>query len=168
MVWSGKEVIVWGGFGGLWGKNTNRNDGARYNPSTDAWKPVTTKNAPAARFDFSAAWTGREMLVWGGYTDNHSRYQGAHADAYLNSGGRYDPSADTWKTLTTKGAPSGRSWNTLLWTGKEMIVWGGANANKVLNDGGRYNPAKDTWKAISMEGAPSPRGSQVASGPARK
>ena len=24
--------------------------------------------APAARFDFSAAWTGKEMLVWGGYT----------------------------------------------------------------------------------------------------
>ncbi len=161
MVWTGKEVIVWGGFGGLWGKNTNHNDGARYNPKTDAWKPVTTKNAPEARFDFSALWNGREMLVWGGYTDNRSRYQGAHADAYLNTGGRYDPSSDTWKTIPTEGAPSRRAWNTLLWTGKEMLVWGGANATKVLNDGGRYNPATGSWRPISTDGAPSPRGSHV-------
>lgn len=162
MVWTGKEVVVWGGFGGLWGQNTNRNDGARYNPRTHAWKPMTMKNAPEARFDFSAVWTGRELLVWGGYADAQSRYQGAHADAYLNTGGRYDPASDTWKPIPTQGAPSRRSWNTLLWTGKEMIVWGGANANKVLNDGARYNPAKGSWKPISLEGAPSPRGSHVS------
>ena len=162
MVWTGKEVIVWGGFGGVAGDNTNRNDGARYNPATDTWKPVTTKNAPAARFDFPVVWTGKEMLVWGGYTDSHSRYQGGHADAQLNTGGRYDPASDTWKTITTSGAPSRRWFHTLLWTGKELIVWGGANAAKVLNDGSRYNPAKDTWKPISTDGAPCPRNSQVS------
>ena len=46
MVWTGKEMIVWGGFGGVWGNDTNHNDGARYNPASDTWKPVTTKNAP--------------------------------------------------------------------------------------------------------------------------
>ena len=162
MVWTGKEVIVWGGFGGVAGLNTNHNDGARYNPSTDTWKPVSTKNAPAARFDFSAIWTGREMLVWGGYTDAHSRYQGAHADAYLNSGSCYAPSSNTWKTMATNGAPSSRSFNSVVWTGKEMIVWGGNNASKVFNDGGRYNPARDAWKPVSTDGAPSPRGSHVA------
>ncbi len=162
MVWTGKEVIVWGGFGGLWGNNTNHNDGARYNPVTDTWKPVTTKNAPSARFDFPAVWTGKEMLIWGGYTDNHSRYQGAHADAYLNTGGRYNPSSDSWKAIATTGAPSRRSFHTLLWTGKEMIVWGGGNANKVLNDGARYNPARDAWKPISTDGAPSPRYGHVS------
>jgi ankyrin repeat protein/N-acetylneuraminic acid mutarotase len=162
MVWTGKEVIVWGGFGGVNGDNANHNDGARYNPATDTWKPVSTKNAPAARFDFSAAWTGREMLVWGGYTDNHSRYQGAHADAYLRTGGRYDPATDTWKAIATQGAPSKRSFNSALWTGKELLVWGGGNANKVLNDGARYNPARDAWKPISTDGAPSPRYGHVA------
>jgi ankyrin repeat protein/N-acetylneuraminic acid mutarotase len=162
MVWTGKEVIIWGGFGGVWGDNTNHKDGARYNPSTDTWKLVSTRNAPAARFDFSAVWTGREMLVWGGYTDNHSRYQGAHADAYLNTGGRYDPATDIWRPIDLNGAPSRRSFNTLVWTGKEMIVWGGGNASKVLNDGGRYNPAKNSWKSISTDGAPSPRSGHVA------
>jgi N-acetylneuraminic acid mutarotase len=162
MVWTGKEVIVWGGFGGLQGQNTNHNDGARYYPASDTWKPVTVKNAPAARFDFSAVWSGREMLVWGGYTDNHSRYQGAHADAYLNSGGRYNPSSDTWKSVNPEGAPSRRAFNSLVWTGKEMIVWGGGNAGKVLRDGGRYNPTRDSWKPISTEGAPSARYGHVA------
>ncbi len=162
MVWTGKEVIVWGGFGGVWGEDTKHNDGARYNPSSDTWKPVSTRNAPAARFDFSALWTGREMLVWGGYTDSHSRYQGAHADAYLNTGGRYDPASDSWKTITTKGAPFRRSFNSAVWTGKEMLVWGGANTSKVLADGARYDPAKDSWKPISPDGAPSPRAGHVA------
>jgi ankyrin repeat protein/N-acetylneuraminic acid mutarotase len=162
MAWTGKEVIVWGGFGGVWGDNRNHNDGARYNPATDTWKPMTMKNAPEARFDLTAVWSGRELLVWGGYTDNHSRYQGAHADAFVNTGGRYNPSTDTWKPITTKGAPTRRSWNTLVWTGKEMIVWGGINAHKVLKDGGRYNPSRDTWRPISSDGAPSARGSHVA------
>ncbi len=162
MVWTGKEMIVWGGFGGLWGKDTNHNDGARYNPATDTWKPMSMKHAPAARFDFPAVWTGKEMLIWGGYTNSHSRYQGAHADAYLNTGGRYNPSTDTWKPITTEGAPSRRSFHTLLWTGKEMIVWGGGNANKVLNDGARYNPAKDSWRRMSADGAPCPRYGQVS------
>jgi N-acetylneuraminic acid mutarotase len=162
MVWTGKEVVIWGGFGGLWGRNTNRNDGARYSPATDTWKPMTMKSAPEARFDFSAVWSGREMLVWGGYTDAHSRYQGCHADAHLNTGGRYSPSSDAWKPITTKGAPSKRYAHTAVWTGTEMIIWGGANTSKVLGDGGRYNPSRDTWKPISTDGAPSPRNGHVA------
>jgi ankyrin repeat protein/N-acetylneuraminic acid mutarotase len=161
-VWTGKEMIIWGGFGGINGENVNHNDGARYNPSSDTWKPVTTKNAPAARFDCPAVWTGREMLVWGGFTDSRSRYHGAHADAHLNSGGRYDLSSDSWKTITTRGAPSKRWAHTLVWTGKETIVWGGGNATKALGDGGRYNPVRDSWRPVSTDGAPSPRLAHVA------
>src|ERR1019366_5244801 len=87
---------------------------------------------------------------------------GSHADAHLNTGGRYDPSADSWRTITTKGAPSKRCWHTLVWTGKEMIVWGGANTTKVLGDGGRYNPARDSWRPISTDGAPCSRLGHVA------
>jgi ankyrin repeat protein/N-acetylneuraminic acid mutarotase len=162
MVWTGKEMIVWGGFGGVWGNDTIHDDGARYNPSSDTWKPMATKNAPSARLDFPAVWTGREMLLWGGFTDTHSRYQGYHADAHLNTGGRYDPSSDSWKTITATGAPSKRCCHTLVWTGKEAIVWGGGNDTKALNDGGRYNLSRDSWKPISADGAPSPRMGHVA------
>ena len=44
----------------------------------------------------------------------------------LNTGGRYNPSTDTW-TATSTGAnvPAAREVHTAVWTGTEMIVWGG-------------------------------------------
>jgi N-acetylneuraminic acid mutarotase len=167
-VWTGTEMLVWGGFGGRCGNDTNRNDGARFSPSRNLWHPVTTRNAPVARFDHTAVWTGTEMLVWGGFTDSHSRYAGGHADAHLNSGGRYNPRTDSWSPITTQGAPSKRCWHTAVWTGKEMIVWGGGNATKGFNDGGRYAPATDTWRPISDDCPLSPRVHHVAVWTARE
>jgi hypothetical protein len=54
-------MIVWGGSGAGY-----RNDGGRYNPTADSWAAVTTAGAPSARGYHTAAWTGREMIVWGG------------------------------------------------------------------------------------------------------
>jgi ankyrin repeat protein/N-acetylneuraminic acid mutarotase len=161
-VWTGKEMIVWGGFGGRLGNDTNRNDGACFNPASNSWKPVSTRDAPDARFNHSALWTGKEMLIWGGYTDSRSFYQGARADAFLNSGGRYNPSSDSWKPITTRGAPSKRFNHAAVWSGKEMLVWGGCNAATALDDGARYDPARDVWKSINPKGAPGPRGMPVA------
>src|SRR5262245_60803544 len=62
-VWTGSEMIVWGGHGGL-------NTGGRYNPGTDSWTATSTTNAPAARFSHTAVWTGSEMIAWGGTTGN--------------------------------------------------------------------------------------------------
>ena len=102
-------MIVWGGFDGA-----NLNTGGRYNPSTDSWTATSTTNAPAARDDHTAVWTGSEMIVWGG----------GDTAASLNTGGRYNPSTDTWTATSTTNAPAARS-HTAVWTGSEMIVWGG-------------------------------------------
>ena len=56
-VWTGSEMIVWGG--------SEFNTGGRYNPSTDSWTATTTTNAPTARYNFTVVWTGTEMIVWG-------------------------------------------------------------------------------------------------------
>ena len=156
-VWTGAELIIWGGFSGSYGNNVNRNDGACFNPTNNAWRPVSTVNAPSARFGHTAVWTGKEMLVWGGYTDSHAQYEGGHTDAHLNTGGRYDPAADSWQPLATNGAPSKRWNHTALWTGNEMLIWGGGNATEALNDGARYDPLTDAWTPITTNGAPSPR-----------
>lgn len=60
-VWTGSEMIVWGGTGSHGSLNT----GGRYNPATDTWAPVSTTNAPSARYYDTAVWTGTEMLIWG-------------------------------------------------------------------------------------------------------
>jgi N-acetylneuraminic acid mutarotase len=155
-------MLVWGGFGGIMGNDTNRNDGAAYNPETDSWRPIPRRNAPAARFDHSAVWTGKEMLVWGGYTDSHARYGGGHAPGFLNSGGRYDPATDTWRPISRQGAPSPRCWNSAVWTGTEMIIWGGSNESHAFNGGARYDPLTDTWKPMNEDCPLLPRGLHLA------
>ena len=60
-VWTGSEMIVWGGYGGSY-----FNTGGRYNPSTDSWAAISNVNAPSARGGNTAVWTGNEMIVWGG------------------------------------------------------------------------------------------------------
>lgn len=156
-IWTDHEMIVWGGFSGSYSNNVNRNDGACFNPTNNAWRPVSTENAPSPRFAHSAVWTGKEMLVWGGYTDSHNIYKGGRTDAHLNTGGRYDPAADSWHPITTNGAPSKRYYHAALWTGRQMVIWGGANATDALNDGARYDPVADIWTPISTNGAPCPR-----------
>jgi len=141
-VWTGSEMIVWGGFGSVIVINT----GGRYNPSTDSWTATSTSNAPSGRFLPTAVWTGNEMIIWGGADPN-----------FLNTGGRYTPGTDSWVTTSTTNAPDARDNHTGVWTGSEMIVWGGLASPTYFNTGGRYNPSTDGWVATSTANAPSPR-----------
>jgi hypothetical protein len=76
-VWTGTEMIVWGGTDDF----NLFNDGGKYNPSTNSWVATATNNAPEARYYHTAVWTGSEMIVWGGYNNGNPG----------NSGGRYIP-----------------------------------------------------------------------------
>jgi N-acetylneuraminic acid mutarotase len=147
-VWTGSEMIVWGGVGAFY-----FNTGGRYNPSTDSWTATSTINAPTGRAVHTAIWTGSEMIVWGGeYFDGSFHY--------FNTGGRYNPSIDSWIATGTTNAPDARSYHTAVWTGSEMIVWGGNNPG--TNTGGRYNPSTDSWTATTTTNAPSARESHTA------
>jgi hypothetical protein len=123
-------MVVWGGYNGSY-----LNTGSEYDPSTDSWVSTTTTGAPAAREVHTAAWTGSEMIVWGGNGNS----------GYLNTGGRYNPSTNTWLAITTTRVPAARALHTAVWTGNEMIVWGGDGNSGYLTTGGRYNPSTDTW-----------------------
>jgi hypothetical protein len=93
------------------------------------------------------------MIIWGGEGNA----------VYTNTGGRYDPSTDSWTPTTTEGhVPSGLRYGfSTVWTGTQMIVWGGSyysgGFESRLNTGGRYNPAGDEWENTS-EGTPVPLG----------
>ena len=146
-VWTGSEMIVWGG--------AVDNTGGRYNPSTDTWTATSTTNAPTARGGHTAVWTGSEMIVWGG----------SGVSGQVNSGGRYNPSTDSWTATITTSAPAARAGHTAVWTGSEMIVWGGCtgiHCNPVLSSGGRYNPSTDSWTATGTTNAPAARAGHTA------
>jgi hypothetical protein len=118
-VWTGSEMIVWGGWDPV---GANLTSGGRYNPTNDTWTPTNQANSPQGRLRARAVWTGQEMIVWGGTTSN----VGAQ-----DTGGRYNPQTDSWTATSTLNAPAPRFNHTAVWTGSEMIVWGG-NSNTIF------------------------------------
>jgi len=126
-VWTGSEMIVWGGSQYYMYPNT----GGRYNPVTNSWTPTSVTNAPAGRENHTAVWTGSKMIIWGGDYFYNSAYH------FLNTGSKYNPVTNSWAATSTTNAPAGRDSHTAVWTGSQMIVWGG-ESRVVLNTGGRY------------------------------
>jgi len=144
-VWSGSHMIVWGA-------GADRDEGARYDPITDSWAPISTLNAPQGRVAHTAVWTGTEMIVWGGLAPPFT-------SAALVTGGRYRPLTDSW--LPTAIGPMGQRDHTAVWTGNEMIVWGGApeplSPVGGTRAGSRYDPLTDVWTPTTFAGAASGR-----------
>ena len=134
-VWTGSEMIVWGGVNITGYLNT----GGRYDPGTDSWTDIGTTGAPSARGYHTAVWTGSEMIVWGG----------EGLGPVLNTGGKYNPGTDSWTDTTVTNAPAARRYHTAVWTGSEMIVWGGSDGFDFLNTGARYDPGTDSWRATA-------------------
>ena len=153
--WTGTEMIVWGGGG-------SATSGGAYNPATATWRTLSKVNQPTPRTGHSAVWTGAYLIIWGGLTA-----QGVIPTA---TGSYYDPSNDSWKALSTDGAPGARSGHLAFWDGQDMIIWGGTGAYQLpqmdLNDGARYRFSSGTWLPISAQGAPgpSPKASAVWTG----
>jgi N-acetylneuraminic acid mutarotase len=148
VVWTGIEMIVWGGDWYYMGADHYLNSGGTYNPITDSWTATSTTNAPTGRYGHTAVWTGTEMIIWGG----------SAGDAYFNTGGRYNPSTDSWTATSTANAPVPRFEHAAVWTGSEMIIWGGGFGSIVLyNTGARYNPSTDSWITTSSSNAPAAR-----------
>lgn len=114
--WTGTEMILW------FGKDNH--GGARYNPATDTWSPISLTRAPdhassAAR----TIWTGSELLIWGGWFNESGDY---------NGGSRYQPATDTWEKISTTNAPFAYEPPTVVWTGSQMIVL--ANVDEMFGD----------------------------------
>jgi hypothetical protein len=116
--------------------------------TADHWTAMSTVGAPSPRGALTAAWTGREMIVWGGAPS---------VSEGLAAGGRYDPATDHWRPIPTLRSPSSRLFQQMVWTGKELLVWGGDGADPIAT-GSRYDPATDSWTAMSTAGAPSGTG----------
>jgi hypothetical protein len=61
--WTGSRMLIPGETNGA------------YSPAAAAWSPISPDPVPQA--DAVAAWTGRQMIVWGGYHANDSYTDGA-------------------------------------------------------------------------------------------
>jgi N-acetylneuraminic acid mutarotase len=61
-VWTGSEMIVWGGADG----SNTLNDGGRYDPAGNNWTAMSSVRALPSRQAHTAVWTGGEMIIFGG------------------------------------------------------------------------------------------------------
>ncbi len=150
-VWTGSEMIIWGG-----GDNSgDLVSGGCYNPLTNTWAPTSTgSGCPSPRDFYTAVWTGTEMIIWGGH---------AASGGFLNTGGRYNPLTDTWiATSTNVSCPAAREQHSAVWTGSVMVIWGGISGSTYANTGGRYDPLTDQWQSTTLSGAPTGRAGALA------
>jgi hypothetical protein len=128
-VWSGAEMIVWGGRTDV---SPGLSTGGRWVFGANAWTATATSGAPSGRHGHTAVWTGTEMVIWGG----------RGGLGMLGDGRAYDPLANSWRALPAGSAPAARADHTAVWTGSAMIVWGGAvePADTYVNTGGVLTP----------------------------
>jgi hypothetical protein len=138
VVWTGSEMIVWGGVDASMLFNT----GGRYNPNTDSWTATSTTNAPNPRLFHTAVWTESEMIVCGGLDNGFE----------VNTGGRYCAQAGSPITLSGAGRKVGGI-NTV------RLTWSGATSTDIdvyrngtlivttPNDGSYVDSTGDTGRA---------------------
>ena len=142
VAWTGAELLVWGGencAGAACPTDLAPHlaDGGAYRPAADAWRKLA-RSPLSARSPAATAWTGTEMVVWGGVT----------ADGALGDGAAYDPARDRWRPLSASPLRA-RGGAMSVWTGRELLVWGGGEGSETYVDGAAYDPATDRWRTMA-------------------
>jgi hypothetical protein len=80
------------------------------------------------------------------------------ASTYYTDGAIYNPASNSWTKINSTGAPSPCMLASVIWTGREMIVWGGDYSGYIeRGDGAHYDPYTDTWTPTAASNALSPR-----------
>jgi N-acetylneuraminic acid mutarotase len=158
--WTGKELLVFrgdGAFSDAGGGEPGRIDGAAYDPKADRWRKLPTppfdRKPPVFGADYASAWTGHELIVWGGTEPKAAAY---------------DPVKDRWRELDA-GPLEARVDVASAWTGKELVIFGGQTHASILDDdsedeatgendlplddGAAYDPVTGRWRRIPPSGA---------------
>lgn len=141
--WTGSHLLVWGGyvFDGSGGKSP-WDDGFTFDAASRTWSRIP--DGPlSGRSDAAVAWTGEELLIWGGFTGDCCE----PSEMFLGDGAAYDPVAHRWRVLPQ--APIVERAPFSVWTGRELVVWGSRGRELHLRDGAAYDPAADTWRRIA-------------------
>ena len=128
-------------------------DGAAYDPATNSWRSIAPAPVPA-RTGSTGVWTGSRLIVWGGYGSDGP--MGAGNQGPLGKGASYDPATNTWAALPASPLKA-RGGQQMVWTGREVLVWGGQVAPSEADpdplavyprDGAAYDPAARTWRRM--------------------
>lgn len=133
VVWTGTEVIVWGGEGKS--DADVLNTGAAFDPSTGRWRDLPP--APiAGRSGHAAVWTGEEMIVCCGAVEGPAGPIAA-----------YSPGSNSWRLLGELPELESVKYPASVWTGERMVVAGGVAVGP--HDAAlQLDPVADRWHGI--------------------
>ena len=81
----------------------------------------------------ASAWTGHDLVIWGGIIGDHT---------IPPHGETYDPTNDTWSAMP-RSPLRARYAPIAVWTGTSVVIWGGEDARNWgrLADGAAFTPA---------------------------
>jgi len=126
-LWTGAEVIVWGG-GGRWSPAAG--NGVAYDPASDEWRKIA--RAPISLDNVSLTWTGTEMIAFGSRLDFRNR-----ASTRVAIGAAYDPATDRWRRIAdSKLSPQA---DTTARADGRVLAYDYSPEYQL------YDPARDAW-----------------------
>jgi len=149
VVWTGKELIDWGG--GCCGDAFSTGWG--FNPVTNRWRKLPSSPLAPSQGP-SEVWTGHELIVLVSGIDP----DGKPYPSSLARIAAYNPVSNAWRRLAP--LPASRFNAEFVWDGHEMLVIGGVGASKGGKPGSpaklgfAYDPKTNRWRAL----APMPTG----------
>lgn len=146
LVWTGTELIVWGGTIG-WRPYRQSTRGAAYDPTTGRWR-VLARSPLLGTGHYAAVWTGTEVIFWG---------RSELGPGAASAAAAFNPRRNAWRKLPA-GPLGPRGGVTAAWTGNEVIIWGGATGGYQQGDefveaepttgGAAFDPEAGTWRAL--------------------
>jgi hypothetical protein len=144
VVWTGKELIDWGG--GCCGDAFST--GWAFSPIANRWRKLPTSPLAPSQGP-SGVWTGHELIMLVSGIDP----DGKPYPTSLARIAAYTPATNSWRRLAP--LPEPRLGARVTWDGHEMLLIGGAGAPKagkpasLAKVGFAYNPATNRWRQIS-------------------
>jgi hypothetical protein len=98
---------------------------------------------PEVRSEAATAWTGSELIVWGGYV-----FDGSGNKTPRDGGFTFDAASSTWTELPASPLDA-RAAAGSVWTGSELVIWGGWDGGTgVFGDGAAYDPVTRAWRRL--------------------
>jgi hypothetical protein len=97
-------------------------------------RPTPPRPSPS---DAAIAWTGTEVVVFGGRTEGGVTYTGT----------AFNPETREWRTFF--GPMSARTPMAYAWTGTELLIFGSTTPAAPAEESAAYDPAKRTWRPLA-------------------
>ncbi len=156
-----KKAILFGGEDRLTGDELN--DIWEYDQVADVWtERHPSGDLPDPRSSASMVYVGDSglLILFGGWLSTKEG-DGSLASSLAGDTWAYDPTADSWTPMTTRGnGPAPRSEQAMAYdekTGK-VIMYGGVTGKGDVNDTWAYDPATNVWTELHPMGdLPQPR-----------